>query len=64
MSTPRRWRKSSRSNTQTSCVEINHSKIGFGVRDSKVFPSPALEISPERGQVFLSIVKAGQLCRP
>ena len=66
MSTPRRWRKSSRSNTQTNCVELSHTLDA--VRDSKLRDGPALAIprvpaQPRHLPLFLQQVKAGAFDR-
>jgi hypothetical protein len=53
-----RWRKSSRSNTGASCVELAHTLTA--VRDSKCPDGPTLNVSVAG---LLATVKAGQLAR-
>jgi hypothetical protein len=56
---PHRWRKSSRSGSQTNCVELAHTLDR--VRDSKNISGPAL---PVAGLVeFLSEIKQGRFDR-
>ena len=59
MSTPPRWRKSSRSNTETACVELLHTLDA--VRDSKRRDGPALPVRDL--PVFIGQVKAGEFDR-
>lgn len=56
---PVRWRKSSRSNTQTNCVELAHTLDA--VRDSKCPEGPTLAVTglPE----FVRQIRAGRLDR-
>lgn len=54
--TIRRWRKSSRSNTETACVEVAHTRDV--VRDSKNPTGPVLPVAAFA--VFLSDVRSGR----
>jgi len=57
------WRKSSRSTDTGDCVELAHTGIMFGVRDSKNADGPVLTLAGERGRAFLGAVKSDQLDR-
>jgi hypothetical protein len=54
MTSPVRWRKSSRSGSQSNCVEVAHT-LDL-VRDSKNPDGPVLKMGPG----FLAAVKAGR----
>ncbi|MBP2336282.1 hypothetical protein JOF41_002460 [Saccharothrix coeruleofusca] len=54
------WRKSTRSSTNTNCVEVRRSLNA--VRDSKN-PAPALTVSPAGLTVFLEAAKRGRFDR-
>lgn len=56
MTLPVRWRKSSRSGQQTSCVEVAHTLEA--VRDSKNPSGPTLSVDVPR---LLAAVRIGQL---
>lgn len=53
-----RWRKSSRSGQESSCVELAHTRDR--VRDSKNPAGPTLSFDTGRLDAFLSEVKAGR----
>ena len=55
---PHRWRKSSHSGTQTSCVELADT-LGM-VRDSKNPTGPSLRVNPT---TLLADVKSGRFTR-
>lgn len=52
-----RWRKSSRSGSQSNCVELAHH--GRAIRDSKN-PGGVLAFTQPAPAVFLAAVKAGR----
>jgi hypothetical protein len=54
------FRKSSRSDPNRECVEIGRTATIFGVRDSKVSPSPVLAVAAEQGCALLDAVKSGR----
>lgn len=56
MTTAIRWRKSSRSGQDTSCVELAHT--GDAVRDSKNPTGPTLTVDTH---VLLAAIKSGRL---
>lgn len=59
-----RWRKSTRSNAQTACVEVAASTEGqAGVRDSKLSEgrSPILAFDREQWASFVGALKSGEL---
>lgn len=56
---PLRWRKSTRSGSESNCVEVQE---GFGrVRDSKNASGPSLEFAAGVVAEFLAAAKNGEL---
>lgn len=59
------WRKSTRSGSDSNCVEVAFAADGaVGVRDSKDRPGPHLEFTPAEWRAFLGGVKGGEFDRP
>ncbi len=58
-SNPTHWRKSTRSQQRTACVEVGRTGAGAAVRDSK--DRAAGYVTADRGQwqAFLAAVKSG-----
>ncbi|NKZ07680.1 DUF397 domain-containing protein [Actinomadura latina] len=54
-----RWRKSSRSNGSSNCVETAGLRTGIAIRDSKAPAEPALVLGPDHWRTFISAIKAG-----
>ena len=51
------WRKSSRSNAESACVELSISSVRAGVRDSKNRDGDVLRFDPVSLGTFLASVK-------
>ena len=58
-----RWRKSSKSNHDGSCVELALPPAVFAVRDSKNPSGPRLAFAAGVGAEFMDRIKAGQFDR-
>ena len=58
MSTIEKWRKSSRSNAESACVELSLDPARAGIRDSKNRDGGTLALGPAVFQAFLASVKA------
>jgi hypothetical protein len=54
-----RWKKSRRSNSGSTCVEIAHTKTA--IRDSKNPDGPVLEVTEQGLNALFTAVKAGLL---
>ena len=54
---PMSWRKSSRSQQETACVEIAPVETGAAVRDSKNPAGGYLTASPAQWRLFIAAVK-------
>lgn len=57
MRTFQEWRKSSRSNAESACVELSISPAHADVRDSKNRDGDTLAFAPKFFQAFLASVK-------
>jgi Domain of unknown function (DUF397) len=55
-----RWFKSSRSGTQSNCVEVAFDASWVGVRDSKDRSGPALVLRSSAWRAFTAGLRAGQ----
>ncbi|TWF93297.1 DUF397 domain-containing protein [Saccharopolyspora dendranthemae] len=54
------WRKSSRSGSETKCVEVAQAADGIAVRDSKDPEGGQLRVGPSEWGSFLSGLKGGR----
>jgi hypothetical protein len=54
-----KWRKSSRSSTNGSCVEVRHLDAVVEVRDTKDRNGPSLRFSAKAWQDFVEAVHSG-----
>ena len=52
-----RWRKSSFSEGANNCVELAHTEIEFGVRDSKNANGSVLTLTARQGLALLNAIK-------
>lgn len=59
MSTIEKWRKSSRSNAESACVELSVDTARAGVRDTKNRDGGKLAFAPASFRAFLGSVKDG-----
>jgi Domain of unknown function (DUF397) len=60
MSSKPKWRKSSRSNNQSACVELSVTSTRAGIRDSKNPEGGALIINHAQLTTFLERIRRGQ----
>lgn len=61
--TPTKWRKSSRSQQVTSCVEVGRLGSGAAVRDTKDRAAGYMAVDGDRWNEFLLAVKTGRFSR-
>ena len=54
------WRKGSRSNGTSNCVEVVRLRSGIGVRDSKSPEGPVLILTAAEWTTFVNVVKAAE----
>jgi hypothetical protein len=58
------WRKSTRSSTNGSCVEVRLSDATVEMRDTKDRTGPVLAFSADAWQSFVAAVHVGEFDRP
>lgn len=58
-----RWRKSTRSTTETACVEVAQDTELAAIRDSKDASGPVLTFAPGALAAFLAQVRTGRFDR-
>jgi hypothetical protein len=58
MSTIEKWRKSSRSNSESVCVELSIGTARAGVRDTKNRDGGTLTFDPTSFRAFLASIRA------
>lgn len=63
MSNNRKWRKSSRSNSQSACVELSVTSTCAEIRDTKQRDGGIVSINGAAWTMFLADLKAGRLVR-
>jgi hypothetical protein len=54
------WRKATRSNSDSNCVEIARTQPGYLIRDSKNPSGPRLAVDPDSWAVLMSDIKNGK----